>query len=311
MTDILRVFHHPAIRDEHVEVQREMFTTVRRWADEQRDRNHINYILSSASVKAGGNQKSTDSHEGHNHGSFSGSTADQIWQKIKTRDLEEMRGLDDRETGPSSGYLSPSPSSGFGYQNGPYAAPEHPRPHSSGYASHLERPEYGNSGPGNYQYGQGHSPSYGGSSPVPYGQSQPGWQQQGPPPQTQPYGSPSPQPYGQPQYGGPPPPQQYGGQYGGPPPQQYGGPPPPQQYGSSAPPGQYPPQGYGPPGGYPPQGYGQPPPPPQGQYPGQNPPYGQPGYPPQNPPYGQQGYPPQGQNPYGNQPYGGGSGGYY
>lgn len=274
MTDILRVFHHPTIRNEQVEIQKSMFNTVRGWVDEQRDRNHINFILSSASVKAGGNQKSADPQGGHNHGAFSGSTADQIWQKIKTRDLNEMRGLDDRETGVSSGHLSPSPNS-FGYQNGPYSAPEEPRPQSSGYASHLE--------PGNYQHNPGQGPllNHGGGSPYQYGQ--PGWQQ-GPSPPSQQYGGPPPQQYGQyqpPQYGAPSP-QQYGQPYGAPP-QQYGGPPPP---------GQYPPaQQYSGPGGYPIQGYGQPPP--QGQYPGQNPPYGQPGY------------PPQGQNQYG------GGGGYY
>lgn len=117
MKDILRIFHHPAIRDEKVEIQRDMFNTVRKWADEQPDRNRINYVLSSASVKAGGNQKSTDPQAGHSHGAFSGSTADQIWQKIKTRDMNDMRGLEESEVGPSTGYSSPSPGPSFGYQN--------------------------------------------------------------------------------------------------------------------------------------------------------------------------------------------------
>ena len=61
LDDIGRVFHHPAIRDQNIEVHREMFTVVERWA---RSRPHnapdLNQILSSDSVKAGHNHTVLD-----------------------------------------------------------------------------------------------------------------------------------------------------------------------------------------------------------------------------------------------------------
>ena len=56
LNDIGRVFHHPAIRDQHLEVHREMFSVVEKWAH---SRPHgaadLNHILGSESVKAGHN----------------------------------------------------------------------------------------------------------------------------------------------------------------------------------------------------------------------------------------------------------------
>ena len=56
LNDIGRVFHHPAIRDQNLEVHRDMFATVDKWA---RSRPHnspdLNQVLSSESVKAGKN----------------------------------------------------------------------------------------------------------------------------------------------------------------------------------------------------------------------------------------------------------------
>lgn len=56
MNDIGRVFHHPAIRHQNVEIHREMFTVVEKWA-RSRPSNapDLNHILSSESVKAGRN----------------------------------------------------------------------------------------------------------------------------------------------------------------------------------------------------------------------------------------------------------------
>ena len=58
LNDIGRVFHHPAIRDQHLEVHREMFAVVEKWA---RSRPHgapdLNQVLSSESVKAGHNHQ--------------------------------------------------------------------------------------------------------------------------------------------------------------------------------------------------------------------------------------------------------------
>ncbi|CAF3512728.1 unnamed protein product [Fusarium graminearum] len=227
VNDILRAFHHPAARDDHVEIQRDMFKTMKNWADEHPRRHELAHLLSSESVRNHKNhilnQVSGASRSvgggGCNHGTFGdmsnaghGKVAGSLWSQVKTRDLDSMEGKDGN---PATGYMSNSP------------AP-----------------------PSQTSFDYGQNPSYAGSNS--------GYSQQGgynaPPPQ-QSYGG----GYGgppQPQYGAPPPGQYGGPQYGAPPPQQYGG----QGYG--APPPQYPPygqQGYGgpPPGNQPPPGWGQ------------------------------------------------------
>ena len=61
LNDVVRVFHHPAIRDQHLDVHREMFAAVEKWA---RSRPHgapdLNNVLSSESVKAGKNHQVQD-----------------------------------------------------------------------------------------------------------------------------------------------------------------------------------------------------------------------------------------------------------
>lgn len=56
MNDIGRVLHHPAIRDQNLEIHREMFTVVEKWA-RSRPRNapDLNNVLSADSVRAGKN----------------------------------------------------------------------------------------------------------------------------------------------------------------------------------------------------------------------------------------------------------------
>lgn len=250
MSDILRAFHHPALRNDHIEIQRSMFNTVKQWADEQHDRNRISTVLNSGAVKAGKNH-SGGSNEGHSHGAFAGhgKNAGSIWNEIKTRDLDEMSGGDNRpppsHLTPNIGSPAPSHTPDFGYNN-PGSAQGFQQHTGSSYQGQAPLPEYANSG---YQQG---APQYGGYQPqgppadMGYGQ-QPQYQQ-GPPP-----GGPGgwyPPPGGPGFQGGPPP---------GPPP--FGG-PPPGQYAGQGYPGQgyqYPPQGgppYGAPGyqQYPPQG---------------------------------------------------------
>lgn len=59
--DVGRVFHHPALRDQNLEVHRKMFGVVEKWA---RSRPHgapdLNQVLSSESVKAGRNHTVKD-----------------------------------------------------------------------------------------------------------------------------------------------------------------------------------------------------------------------------------------------------------
>lgn len=242
MADIMRCFHHPALRDESIEIQRNMFATVRTWVDEQPDRHNLDSVLSSESVKAGrnhtipgGGNRDINDHD-HDHGALGGhgKTRGSIWDEIKTRDLQSMEGSDGN---PNAAFMSASPQPGtpnhpphspnFGYQNIRPGSSNYERPHSQG--GHLD-PSMSQGGyQGSYQQQQPYGMPPGpppGNFGAPYPNQQP------------PYGGPG--PYGQP----PPGPWQQG-----PPPLQFGGPPPPNPY------GQYPPQpNYGGYQQYPPRG---------------------------------------------------------
>ena len=52
MNDIGRVFHHPAMRDNNLEIHRSMFAAVEKWAHSGHGLD-LNQVLSSESVKAG------------------------------------------------------------------------------------------------------------------------------------------------------------------------------------------------------------------------------------------------------------------
>lgn len=256
VNDVLRAFHHPAVRDESIEIQRDMFKTVRMWADEYPRRHELNNLLGSESVKNGKNhlllgQKS----KGHSHGGgiFDGGVGDlmakaghgkpkgSLWESVASRDMDAM--------GAGSG--------GVGYMGAsspePSQAPN--RPPNSRYGYH-EQPTGGEAD--SYLNPNPQPPSYGDRGDNhhrPQSQGSGGYPQ----PQSQGYGGPP-----QPQYG-------YQQGYGAPSPQPgyFGGPPPPQEYGAPppGPPGQWgPPQPHQ---GYPGQGYGGPPPPQQGGYPSQ------------------------------------------
>lgn len=247
VNDVLRAFHHPAIRDEHIQIQKDMFETVRQWANEYSRNHDLNSTLGSESVKNGKNHiiRHDQKSGGHNHGANDwsawknalgevghGKVAGSLWSQVQTRDLDAMEGRDGR---PQDQYISQEP-----------APPQAARPH------------------GSYGYGQSDHPPTGGAADDYLRPSQPEQQYYGhtPPPPNQ-YAAPAPGPYGQPppgppsQYGYPAQPQ--GSQYGqGPPPPgqggYWGGGPPPPQSG-------YPGAGYGPGGQqYPPGPYGQPPP---------------------------------------------------
>ncbi len=234
MNDILRVFHHPALRDESVEIHRNMFNTVRKWVEEQPDAHNLNSILSSASVRAGKNHKTLGEKDvGHNHGALGGhgKNSGSIWSEIQSHDLGALEGSDGN---PSTSYMAPSLQPGspgkpphspnFGYENVPY------RPRSS-----SDRPSHGGYLTPNSAHGHYQSESLPPSNYQQDSGSQGGYHQGLPYPMEQP-------PYGaQPNYG----------VYQGPPPPGFqGGPPPPQPpYGAP----QHPPYGYQyPPGG----GYG-------------------------------------------------------
>ncbi|KAH9216984.1 heterokaryon incompatibility protein Het-C-domain-containing protein [Leptodontidium sp. 2 PMI_412] len=293
MNDILRTFHHPAIRDEQCELHRNMFNTVRKWVDEQPDRGQLNHILSSSSVKAGRNHKEsgggTGSRDLHDHGSLGGhgKTSGSIWTEIRSRDLGAMEGNDGNAAysymgGPSPQSSTPGmphQSPNFGYQN--LARPgssSYNRPTSSqgGYlAPNPSQGSYqGGPPPGNYQQDYNSPPyqqsGYQKNAPYPSNPPFPSGGGGGPP--YPPSNAPYPPDHQQPSYGGPgsydqgPPQRPPGGGYwpqggpGGPPQQppycnQY---PPQPPYGNQYPPQppQQPPYGGGGGGGYPGAGYG-------------------------------------------------------
>lgn len=70
LNDVVRVFHHPAARDHHCELHRNMYSVVEKWVQSRPDRGHnLNNVLSSESVRAGKNHTGDQSgHGGHGHG---------------------------------------------------------------------------------------------------------------------------------------------------------------------------------------------------------------------------------------------------
>ncbi|KAI9158515.1 hypothetical protein HJFPF1_06511 [Paramyrothecium foliicola] len=224
VNDVLRAFHHPALRNEQVEIHRNMFNTVRQWADSHPRRGNLDHLLSSQSVKDHKNhilnQAKSSSGGGHSHGAWDaleqlghGKVSGSLWSQVRTRDISSMQGGDGN---PANHYMSTSPAPSPGLP---------PKGEAYGYT--------------NPSYSGGHS------QPGPPG----GYGAQPPAPQYSGYNQPPPPSYG---YGGPPPPgPQYGGPQGPPPPQGYGAPgygaPPPHSYGQQPPYGQ-PPPGQQPPG---------------------------------------------------------------
>ncbi|KAI1185884.1 heterokaryon incompatibility Het-C [Nemania serpens] len=161
--DVIRAFHHPAIRDERVEIQREMFNTVRKWANEHPRRHELDHILGSESVRNGKNHTQAG-QAGHSHGGgiFDGGFAEQLghgrpkgslWDQCATRDLNAMGGGPSGRPGsgsrPGSGYSS-------GYGSG------YLQPPGSGYSEPPPPSHYQPGGQSGYQHPvpQGEAASY-------------------------------------------------------------------------------------------------------------------------------------------------------
>ncbi|CAK7222746.1 hypothetical protein SBRCBS47491_004964 [Sporothrix bragantina] len=273
VNDLLQAFHHPTIRNERIQVQREMFDTVRRWANEYPRRNDLNHLLSSQSVKdgknhilsngqpdnTGGGHSHGSSGGGHSHGSGgvwsnlskltnlassgggsnTGSIANAIFSQFKTRDLSAMDGRDLASPAPGAS-SSVEPPQSFGYSGGSSSSASTSHAPTGGASDSYVNPQSSApAGPPQQNYQQ-HTPQgqYAGGAPhggPSWGDPMPGY---GPPPGQMPYGS-------QPGYGQAPP-------YGQPP---FGQPPYGQPHYGQAPYGQ-PPYGQPPQG---PPGWGQPP----------------------------------------------------
>jgi hypothetical protein len=214
VNDILQTFHHPTIRNERADIHRDMFNTVRKWADEYPRRHELNQLLGSESVKAGKNHILSghkSKGQGHSHGSGlfdqlgHGQPSGSLWSQVKMRDMESM-GVGDSEGRLRPDYASsrpqssgspgrPPPSPKFGYgQSGPPMGGE-----AAGYYG-------GASSSGDAPYSQSHS-RHSSSGYQPYQQPPYG----APPPSGAHYGAPPPGPYPGSEYGGQPPPHYQGG----------------------------------------------------------------------------------------------------
>ncbi|TIA23103.1 heterokaryon incompatibility Het-C [Aureobasidium pullulans] len=207
LNDVVRVFHHPAIRDPHCEIQTKMFAVVEQWARQRPGGGHdLDRLLSSESVKAGHNHTGGANPHLHSHGGPGD------MQNVFGMGQHPQRGMD--ATGP------PEHVSGYG-QSGP-ATPQAgwgaPPPTDFNQQYQPQAPAgFANNDP--YAYPSAYQQGY----EVPYDAGTP-------------YGAPPPGP-----------PQQFGGQYGAPPPglpppDQYGGYDQQQQhqqhgYGQGPPPG--------------------------------------------------------------------------
>ncbi|KAK1245224.1 hypothetical protein MKX08_004853 [Trichoderma sp. CBMAI-0020] len=193
--DVLRAFHHPALRRGDVQIQQEMFRTVQTWVNEHPRRHDIDRLLSSESVRQGKNhilnqQKQKGGGHGHGHDAWEtitqlghGKVSGSLWEQVKTRDLNSLEGHDGN---PSANYMSNSPAPPSRY------SPPAQGGYGYGESASYHAQSHTGSSQGHPDHSQGYSQGY---------SNQPQYQQQ--------YGG-QPQPphgYGGPDYGGPPQPQ--------------------------------------------------------------------------------------------------------
>ncbi|VUC20043.1 unnamed protein product [Clonostachys rosea] len=172
--DILRAFHHPGLRDDNIQLHRDMFATVKKWADEHPKRHQLESILSSESVKKGKNHVLEQSQQGsrsgghsHSHGAFEGlgghgKVAGSLWGQVRTRDLDAMEGRDGDPTHNYQSHASAPPGPAFNYgQNAQYQ--------SGGYNAPPPQSGMYNSG---YSSGYGHAQPQGPPPPHGHGSAQ-------------------------------------------------------------------------------------------------------------------------------------------
>lgn len=131
LDDVIRVFHHPAIRDNNLEVHRKMFGAVERWVHGRSDRGaSLNDILSSDSVKAGRNHSTYGGAHGHTVASYGAP---------RTAFPEPPTSYEAFGAGPPPG--PPSAHQAFDY------APQDPAAYSSAYQSGYQDSPYRHQGP--------------------------------------------------------------------------------------------------------------------------------------------------------------------
>ncbi|KAF2216943.1 hypothetical protein CERZMDRAFT_119686 [Cercospora zeae-maydis SCOH1-5] len=134
LDDVARVFHHPAARNEQLEIHRKMFETVNKWVQKRADRGHeLNNILSS------------------DHSNTRGGVFDM---------LAEQRARDDLQADPSA-YSHPPPPASYDQ-----ASQSYPTAYQSGYEQPWQ-PQHQQQQQGGY--GQGHGGGYQGQHQGGYG----------------------------------------------------------------------------------------------------------------------------------------------
>lgn len=186
LNDVLRAFHHPAIRDPHCEIQNKMFAVVENWARSRPDGGRdLDNFLSSESVKAGRNHTGGANPHLHSHGGPGD------MQNVFGMG-QPQRGMDTSGTPQQSNYGQPA-------SQGGWSAPP-PADYNQQYQQPYQQPApagFANNDPSAYPsaYQQGYEVPYNGGEPY------------GPPPGlSQQYGG---------QYGAPPSDASPHGQYGG------------------------------------------------------------------------------------------------
>ena len=220
LNDVVRVFHHPAIRDSQCEIHRNMYNTVERWARSRPDGGSgLNHLLGSDSVRNGKNHTVDASHQSHSHGglpsripgmpsSFSNMMPSGVSNMLGSvshskvggslwNQVGRFREIDESEVG-QAGSVGNNPDTFSGAQR--------PQPHQETYSQNpypqggppegqWQQPYQGQDPPGGQYYPQGGPPPPGGAS---YG-----YDPNAPPSQQYGYQGPPPTNY----YGAPPPPQ--------------------------------------------------------------------------------------------------------
>ena len=204
--DIIRVFHHPAIRDPHCELHQNMFNIVQRWAHSQPSQsNQLNDLLGSESVRNGKNHRlsaeeenniggalgAAGIHAPHTHTTHSGAS----WEHLTGQDSSSGVGREIQESSSAADNIvvaypstettfdnrRPSPSPNPVYQQAPYGHPSY-----LPTTSQQEQPAYGYQAPQHESYSHpGLQPQQAGYG---YNQMPYGYDANAPPPQQPPYG---------------------------------------------------------------------------------------------------------------------------
>ncbi|MCJ1230626.1 hypothetical protein MMC12_007300, partial [Toensbergia leucococca] len=102
LDDVVRVFHHPAIRDPQCEIHRKMFDVVQRWVHSRPDQGaNLNIILSADGVKSGRNHQG-EGDQAHSHGatpSLGNIFGSGSHSKVKGAPWEDIQSSQNRSAG--------------------------------------------------------------------------------------------------------------------------------------------------------------------------------------------------------------------